>query len=195
MKNEPSIRRATPADASSIGRVHVTGLHETYSGIMPSEWLAARTPEERTGRWKNIIEEPVACSTIAVFIAEYGGDVCGFASCGRQRTEFLKGLGFGGEISAIYVLRRHQRRGIGVALMRKLISVLLEDGLDAAALWCLAENIPARRFYECLGGEFLLEQAGPEIHAGQLEIAYGWRSLASLAARLEARSEANADSQ
>jgi GNAT superfamily N-acetyltransferase len=172
-----------PADAPAIGRVHVAGLHETYTDIMPPDWLAARTVEERTSRWKGIIEEPIACSTIAVYIAECETEVCGFASCGWQRTEMLKEAGFAGEFSAIYVLRRFQRRGIGLALMRSLALVLLDNRITTAALWCLKDNAPARSFYERVGGEFLLEQVGPEIHAGQLEIAYGWRDLAQLGVR------------
>jgi ribosomal protein S18 acetylase RimI-like enzyme len=185
MKEETFIRRALPTDAAAIGCVHVACLHETYTDLMPPDWLAARTVEERTSRWKNILDEPVACSTIAVCIAECGDEVCGFASCGQQRTEFLKESGFAGEFSAIYVLRRFQRRGIGLALMYSVASALLDNGIDAAALWCLKDNAGARSFYERIGGEFLLEQVGPEGHAGRIEVAYGWRDLAQLKARCE----------
>jgi GNAT superfamily N-acetyltransferase len=185
MRQETSILKATPGDASAIGRVHVACLHETYTGLMPSEWLAVRTVEERTSRWKEILDDPAACSTIAVHIAERGGSVCGFASCGSPRTEVLKELGFAGEFSAIYVLRRFQGQGTGVALMRSLAAALLENGIGTAALWCLKGNSRARRFYERIGGEFLIEQAGPETHAGRVEVAYGWRDLLQLAAGYE----------
>ena len=188
MKEETSIRRAAPADSVAIGRVHVACLHETYADLMPREWLATRTVEERTTRWTSILEEPAANSTIAVCVAECGGEVCGFASCGWQRAEFLEDLGFAGEFSAVYVLQRFQRRGIGLGLMHGVAAALLENGVDMAALWCLKDNTGARRFYERLGGEFLLERAGPEIHAGQIEIVYGWRDLA---AQLEVWSDAN----
>jgi GNAT superfamily N-acetyltransferase len=193
MKEEASIRRAAPADAAAIGQVHAACLHETYAGLMPPDWLAARTVEERTLMWANILDEPAARSTIAVYIAECGGGVCGFGSCGWQRTEFLKELGFAGEFSAIYVLRRFQRRGIGLKLMRGLASASLKEGIGAAALWCLKDNAGARRFYERINGEFLLEQMGTEAHANCTEVAYGWRNLAGLAARSETPGRENAD--
>ena len=177
MKEEAAIRSAVPADAAAIGRVHVACLHETYTDLMPPEWLAERTVEERTSLWKSVLDEPAARSTIAVCVAECESDVCGFASCGWQRTASLKELGFAGEFSAIYVLRRFQRRGIGLALMRSLASAALESGVHTAALWCLKDNEGACRFYEHVGGEFLFEQVGPEVHAGRIEVAYGWRNL------------------
>lgn len=181
MRDDASIRIAGPADAAAIGRIHVACLHETYTDLMPPEWLAERTVEERTARWKIVLDEPAACSTIAVCIAECEGDICGFASCGWQRTESLKEMGFAGEFSAIYVLRRFQRQGIGLSLMRSLAAAALERGIGTAALWCLKDNEGARRFYERIGGEFLLERVGPEAHAGRIEVAYGWPDLAELA--------------
>lgn len=185
MRKGISIRSAMPADAAAIGQVHVDCLHETYTSLMPAQWLAARTVEERTSRWKNILDEQSACGTIAVFIARCGDDICGFASCGWQRTAILKELGFAGEFSAVYVLRRFQRRGIGLALMCSLASAASENGITAAALWCLRDNVDARRFYERIGGEFLLEQVGSEVHAGRSEVAYGWRDLAQLEIRCD----------
>jgi ribosomal protein S18 acetylase RimI-like enzyme len=180
MNQGTPIRRATSADAAAIGRIHVDCLRETYTGLMPPEWLAARTVEERTSRWKDILDDPEVFDTIAVCIAECGDGVCGFASCGSQRTEFLRERGYAGEISAIYILRRFQRRGIGLELMSGLASALQENGIETAALWCLRDNVGARHFYERIGGEFLLEQEGSDAHANQIEVAYGWRDLARL---------------
>lgn len=147
MREGTFIRIAGPADATAIGRVHVACLHETYTGLMPPEWLAERTVEERTSLWKTVLDEPAARSTIAVCIAECEGEICGFASCGWQRTQSLKELGFAGEFSAIYVLRRFHRQGVGLALMRRLAAAALESGIGTAALWCLKDNENACRFY------------------------------------------------
>ncbi len=174
------IRSATPADAAVIGRIHVTCLHETYTGLLPPDWLFAQTVEDRTSRWKIILDAPAASGAVAVEIAECEGGICGLASCGWQRTELLKDFGFIGEFSAIYVLQQFQRRGIGLALMRSLVSALLERGIGTAALWCLKDNTSARSFYERIDGAFLLEQPGTEAHAESIEVAYGWRDLARL---------------
>ncbi|HEX3664442.1 MAG TPA: GNAT family N-acetyltransferase [Rhizomicrobium sp.] len=180
MNDEASIRSATPADAAAIGRVHAACLSETYTGLMPADWLAARTEEERTSQWETVLNQPAACGAIAVYLAERDGTICGFASCGWQRTELLKRSGFIGEFSAIYVLRSFQRRGVGLSLMHSLASALTETGINAAALWCLKDNADARKFYERIGGEFLIEQQGSEAHANCIEVAYGWRDIARL---------------
>jgi hypothetical protein len=64
--------------------------------------------------------------------------------------------------------------------MHSLASALTETGINAAALWCLKDNADARKFYERIGGEFLIEQQGSEAHANCIEVAYGWRDIARL---------------
>ena len=54
--------------------------------------------------------------------------------------------------------------------------------MNSILLWVLAENWPARRFYEALGGEYVSEQ---QIMIGNtllLEVAYGWKDLNQLIA-------------
>jgi len=143
----------------------------------------------RTGFLATLLPRPVILPGIALTFG-----AAGYAGLASFIVLFLKSRGIGSgvlvlsEFSAVYVLQRFQRRGIGLGLMHGVAAALLENGVDMAALWCLKDNTGARRFYERLGGEFLLERAGPEIHAGQIEIVYGWRDLA---AQLEVWSDAN----
>jgi len=60
-------------------------------------------------------------------------------------------------------------------------SSLLEQGIAAASLWCLKSNCVAKRFYERLGGDIIAENANAHGQKTLVEIAYGWRDLASLA--------------
>ncbi len=97
-----------------------------------------------------------------------------------NELEFLNGNRDLLAVSAIYVLERFQGQGIGRALMGCAASALSEINIGAVALWCLRDNAHARRFYERIGGEFLIEQQGTEAHANQIEVAYGWRDLGCL---------------
>lgn len=61
------------------------------------------------------------------------------------------------EIFAIYLLDKIKRRGVGRKLMRGVLDHLTAHGFRSAGLWVLKDNLPARRFYEGLGGK-----SGPE---------------------------------
>ena len=127
--------------------------------------------------WSEILDAAAA----AVFVAEDQGAIIGFGACGAQRDDVLQEQGFDGEIGAIYVLRSHQRLGVGAALMGMLARRLREQGRRAANLWVLRENAPARTFYERLGGTLAGERMD-EVHgATVVEVAYGWSDLAALA--------------
>lgn len=176
------VRRAAPADAEAIAQVHVTSWRETYAGLVPDVVLANLSVADRTAMWRSATSRPEAPGANAVFVAEQGGAVVGFASCCNQRTSELRERGFTAEISAIYVLRAAQRRGVGAALMAAVVPMLVERGQLAATLWVLRENASARRFYERLGGEVVGEKEDRRPDVSLFEIAYGWRDLGQLLA-------------
>jgi GNAT superfamily N-acetyltransferase len=167
------LREAVPSDAPALGSLHVASWHETYAGLIPGEMLAALSVETQGAMWRDILAEPGAYGGAAVFVAEEGGRPIGFGACGRQRDETLAEAGYGGEIGAVYVLRSHQQRGVGRAIMAALSRALSERRHDAASVWVLRENAAARAFYEALGGEIV----GEKSEATLVELAYGWQDL------------------
>ena len=175
-----TLRRANPQDAARLGALHVASWREAYAGLMPESLLASLSVEARSAMWTRILADPPAFDNLAVFVAEDGGDIVGLGSCGRQRDRALADRGFEAEIGAIYILRSHQRGGVGRALMREMAAALHYHGLGAVALWVLRENAAARAFYERLGGEWLAEKEDRRENTVLLEDAYGWRGLAPL---------------
>jgi len=177
---EFGFRAAGPADAAAIGRLHVASWRETYAGLLPASSLAALSAQSRSTMWQAVIEDPACFGGAAVFVAETGSAIAGFACCGNQRDPELADRGFGGEIGALYVLRTHQRLGVGRALMRMAARSLIERRYEGAALWVLETNRSARSFYETLGGmpagAKIEEQGGATLR----EVAYGWSNLALL---------------
>ena len=109
-----------------------------------------------------------------VLVAEAGGELAGFGSCGRQRTEDLARAGFDGEITALYVLRSTQKSGVGTALMDTMSTELTECGFS---LWVLRDNAVARRFYERRGGQVVAERQNNRGDTALQEMAYGWQQL------------------
>jgi hypothetical protein len=61
------IRRASPKDASAIAGVHVATWRATYAGIVPHEYLASLSAEQRSRFWGERIENPgpSACLFVA----------------------------------------------------------------------------------------------------------------------------------
>jgi ribosomal protein S18 acetylase RimI-like enzyme len=174
------IRIAAPDDALALGSMHVASWRETYTGLLPDKMLASLVVEARANAWAKIMQEPATELSTVIYLAEHQGTIIGFASCGAQRTESLKGKGYDGEISGIYVLREFQKRKIGTRLLRVMTSDLLRRGFNAAALWVLRDNLKARRFYEHYGGKVVAEREDIRDSTVLIELAYGWPDLKAL---------------
>jgi ribosomal protein S18 acetylase RimI-like enzyme len=173
-------REAKPGDAGALGTLHVASWRESYAGLLPEALLAGLSADARAALWGAVLEDPAAFGGAAVLVAESAGGIVGFGACGGQRDEALTGDGFDGEVGAVYVLRSHQRAGVGQSLMRLMARRLLDQGRRGAALWVLRENIAARAFYERLGGAVVAERKAEESGAVLTEVAYGWSDLSAL---------------
>ena len=113
---------------------------------------------------------------IAVYVAEFEGEVVGFAGGGPIREPKQT---YDSELYTLYLLREVQARGIGKALLHAVASKLSQKGHKAMLTRVLEQN-PAVRFYEKLGAQHLTTQ---QIDIGGLqlsELALGWKELEKL---------------
>lgn len=143
-----------------------------YRDIVPDDYLAGLSYVESENLWRDVI----GAGSGPVFVAEDGhGGVIGFAS-GRRGRDLSRGLEeYGGELKALYVLPSGQGAGAGRGLVGAVARYFAEAGVDSMLLWVFADNGPARRFYESLGGVLVAEE-GFELGGAWLpEVAYGWR--------------------
>ena len=170
------IRRASLADAEALAQVHEATWRETYVGLSWVQMLNARTAEERAAGWRDVLSgETEHLST--TYVAERpDGRLAAFASCGAQRHRDFADAGYGGEFTAVYVLKTDQRRGLGTRLMKAMMADLGERGLTGFTLWVPRENIPARSLYEQLGAKLLGQREVTRVPGGLVEVAYGWDS-------------------
>jgi len=177
----PTIRRAVVDDARTIAEIHVDAWRETYADMMPAEILAGLDVDEWAERWDRSLR--AGGDAFAVFLAlDQEGGPAGFAKCQRQTSEKLLPLGYDGEISSVYLLRRIQRRGVGRRLMAAMASHLLANGRRSAGVWMFRDALHARRFYEALGAAPAGVEGVWEIYGMALpDIAYGWRDIRVLA--------------
>jgi ribosomal protein S18 acetylase RimI-like enzyme len=157
----------------------VDAWRATYRGIVSDDVLDRLSYERREEMWRGILGRAAAERTVMFVAATQTGDVVGFVSAGPETTG---DSAYTGEIYAIYLLEQHQRRGLGRRLMRAAAEGLAEGGAGAVLLWVLADNPPARRFYESLGGRVVKERP-IEIGGSTLrEVAYAWDDAARLIA-------------
>lgn len=173
----PTIRLATPHDATAIAQVRVIAWRTTYRGMIPAAYLDAMKVEDSAALWERILT--ASPNTTNTFVAEAAGLVAGFAS-GLMLPE--PRLGFDAELSAVYLEREYQRQGVGRRLVARVAAAQQAHGATGLIVWVIAGNKLARAFYESLGAELLLEQPFEWDGMDLVEAGYGWRDLAALAA-------------
>ena len=176
------IRPADAADAVALARVHVRSWQTSYRGIVPDEFLDTLDQQlpVREERWRQLFGR---ADRELVHVAEAeGAGVVGFARGGPARAPHF---GLDGELGALYLLREHQRHGLGRALVAAHAKALVAAGYRSMFVWVLTAN-PARSFYERLGGT-RLGTATDRVAGERLEeTAYGWRDLPALLHELDA---------
>lgn len=171
-KQDIIIRETTIADSHGIAIVHVDAWRTTYTGIIPDSVLKSLSYEKDEKKQRHHMEHPYLGSK--TFVAELVPDgIVGFASGGyEQRGHPI----YKGELFVIYILVRHQRRGIGKMLVGRVVDHILQLGLRNMIVWVLEEN-PAKVFYEKLGGVPVDEKMIKMGRKQLKEIAYGWDDI------------------
>ena len=178
MQNTPEIifRPAVPGDARRLAEFQIRAWVENYRDFLPRWTLDQVSVEDRSEAWRMILRAPQVHSDTEVHLAECNREIAGFGAIGRQRSDRLVGLGFGGEISAIYVAKAYQANGLGRRILARLFRRLKAMGETNASLWVIRDNFKARRFLEATGAVLLDPGAGGRYHAMD-DVAYGWTKL------------------
>lgn len=167
------IRVARLEDASTITHVHIESWRTTYKGIVPDDFLAALSYEQRTKTWKQRLRtsDPHIFMYVAVDEQE---QVVGFVNGGKpQQADESE---YSGELYAIYLLKEYQELGLGRMLVQKLAESMRHAGMDTMFLWVVKDN-PACYFYESLGGQLIRVQPITIGGVALEEVAYGWKDI------------------
>jgi ribosomal protein S18 acetylase RimI-like enzyme len=156
------VRPATPEDSRAIATIHVLSWQAAYQGIVPAQFLASMSIDQREGVWRQRLEQGAHSTWV---IEEHGG-VLGWTSAGPSRdTDALSSTS---EVWAIYVDPKHWRRGVGQRLWGDIEGQLRRSGSSDVTLWVLRANAGALAFY-CSNGfvddgiEKTIELGGTEL--------------------------------
>jgi len=150
------IREGRETDIEGVAKVHVQGWRESYKNFLSPEALAGLSVEERIQLWHRALTDSEARAKLLLAEAD-DGEIVGFIRGGPTRGKEADLLGTEAEIFAIYLLDKVKRQGIGGKLMAGVFDHLAAHGFRSVGLLVLKDNLPARSFYESLGG-----QPGPE---------------------------------
>lgn len=165
-RSDLMIRRAKPTDALALARVQVDSWRESYRGMIDQRHLDALSYSAHERQWRRNLNV-----RNSVFLAVWQGQIVGFGSGGRCRSL----AGFGSELYLLYVLTQFHGLGIGRALFDVVHHDQVVQGNEDIVAWVLAENLPARGFYEHLGGSLAGESSSIVGRQRVKEVAYGWR--------------------
>ena len=139
-REEMTIRPAEKEDARQIAEILVEDWQKAYRGIIDGAYLDAMSVEERTER---------EAGRYGIYrVASRGKEILGFAW-----NDMTGGGDADCEIIALYVRHGLRGSGIGRALFRDAAARFRAAGKKTMAVWCLRDNLEARKFYERMGGK------------------------------------------
>ena len=153
------LRRAQPDDAALLARAQQAAWAATYRGIYPDERIDAYDYEAHTARWRARIED----ARQEVYLILDGADCAGYWNWGAPRHGAYRDLTVC--LNALYLLPPYQHRGIGRTIFDWLHRQARARGARGFFCGCSLYNLPARRFYEKMGGTVGRIDGGHECRA------------------------------
>ena len=181
------IRSASVDDAPAMGRVMVESWLTAHRGQMPhTAWEKRRdewTPEVSAHAWERSLRErdagDAAGDVVLVAVDDDGilaGLVLGLAA--EDDTS-----GRVAEIAALYVGPDRQGHGVGRLLLQAVAGELAWKEFAMLHIAVLTANLPARGFYEALGGVDIGERWFDEEGHQLPERVYEWPDISVLTDR------------
>ena len=177
-----NFRLATIEDVPGIVKVKVDTWRTTYQSIISAEFLRNLSYKENEIKVRQRFEDPGLRRFF--YVAENdSNEIIGFSLGKLEQSNLslnMPGIrNYISEFMAIYVLKEHQRKHIGLKLTKLVVEHFFESNVKSMIVWVLKGN-PNYRFYEILGGKNL-GQGMIEIGANNyIKIAYGWKDIAKI---------------
>lgn len=166
-----TLRDATPADLARLAQLHVDTFNETHVGPFGS----GPTFAVREWQWREILAELHATNFVLV-LETPDHALVGFAWVHPTSGDAK----YAARLNKIYLLRSHQRQGLGRTMMKEVVGRLIANGVTSMQLFTEVDNVAACAFYEKLGAE---RQIGEDGKFGGM---YGWPDLRRLQRSLDA---------
>lgn len=167
-------RRPNLEEAEVFAELHVQCWREAYAIIVPADVISKFDVAAVTRSWRDHLSH-----ADRFVLAAYDNDrAVGFINQGAPVEPFYDGMD--GHVAALYVAASHLRLGIGRKLLGAAAIDWLNRGGHSIALGVLADNLPAKAFYESMGG-VVKKNGFFKWHGHDLpDVIYAFEDLASL---------------
>ena len=144
----PIVRRATPADLPTIGRLGALLVGEHYD-FDPRRFLAAGpgTPAGYASFISSQLEDP----DTAVLVADDNGDVVGYAYAAAEGYDYMALRGPAGVLHDVIVEPEHRGRGVGRLLLDAALEFFRSRGAPRVVLSTAERNEAAQRLFASAG--------------------------------------------
>ena len=138
-------RRAGPADAPALARLHHQVWLDTYGSLAPASAIAALGLDHRLSTWAKLLatEDPVT------LMAHDGDHLAGLVTFGAATSPIFGALA---EVRHLYVDAGFRSQGHGLRLLTAALIALRDAGHPGAGLAVVEDNHRARAFYLSAGG-------------------------------------------
>ena len=148
--NNKLIRKARYEDIEQIVDINIQDWKQVYKGIIDDVSLENLDKKEKIEKWKESYNK----GNVIVF--EKNGKVLGY--CRYDDNVSNENNKIDSEIIALYVKYDNIGQGIGKKLVEYVKEDLKNKKRKKMIIWCLQENINARKFYEKIGVELIQEE-------------------------------------
>jgi len=166
------IRKANIYDTTDIARLHAETWHSAYRRFFSDEYMDQQTLDKRKKYWMKFINDG---RTVYV-VEEKSGEIIGFIVPKLSKDEQR---GYRGEVSALYVSDRFQRRGVGRLLMGTCARLLMNNEIRSMVIWSM-KDLPASQFYKAMGGVEFDARLERVDNKDFLKLGYRWDDLSEL---------------
>jgi ribosomal protein S18 acetylase RimI-like enzyme len=143
-----TIRLATPADVSALGRLGAL-LMRTHYKFDPQRFMDPGDDPAAGYAW--FLGKQLKDQDVVIFVAEQDDDVIGYVYAGLEPISWKELRDDCGFIHDVVVDERGQRSGTATALIEKAIEWLRERGAPRVMLWTAEQNAGAQRLFAKLG--------------------------------------------
>jgi ribosomal protein S18 acetylase RimI-like enzyme len=163
-----------PDDAEDLARIHIATWRQTYTGLLPDAFLSRMSVPLHARRFRDGLLAPGPMEATLAAADRHG--LVGYAAGGPSRS----GRPGEAEVATLYLLKSAQGCGLGRRLLSDISRVFAANGASSLIISVLRDNIPARGFYEHLGGVAEAPRREPGPGGVTYEVSYRWPRIGSL---------------
>lgn len=151
------IRNIKKEDIPEVVNIQIDGWRKAYKGMIDDEYLENMNVENKIKMREKDYKET------GFIVAEHDNKVVGFCRYTDNIEKTPETPKADCELRALYVKPELKHNGIGKKMFQYAVNEFENIGKTKMVLWCLKDNVLARKFYEKMGGVIIKERL---IHIG-----------------------------